>query len=806
MIIKKLTLYKFKRFFLSNIEILVLEPNTNIHIIVGTNGVGKSSLLSMCNPLPANLKKDFYDNGYKLVEIEHENKEYILLSGGDLGHKHSFLCDGVELNPGGTQTVQMKLCEEHFNITPYSNNIIIGLNRFTSMPSNERKKIFQDISTVDYSFPLKLYNNLKIRHRDIVGGIKTIQDNMIKTKALILEDKDIALTKETLTNLKEYIENIISLYNHNVYDNINIVTLRDEIKTYYRELVNLSNRIIPSTKEELEEANSSMMVSINSNKFIISNIKAKLSKIDTNYLKDDKEIKDKYSLLLANFGKKPIKEIGLINFDTIESVYNGFIEVKDTLMSYLDDLNNYNGVNTHKDNVSFISSKHDALNKQISRYDNTLKEYQHELKHLLSLKNEENIVTCTKCNNTWYNKYDANREIELTNLIKDIANKFNKASTEFKEIDLLKENIVNKVSIIHNVKQLVRSTPTLNDIWLHLFAQNDINTTSTNIYISIINGLIIDLFDYLEASMMHKEIVKLKEELDKIKSTNDLIKETLDGNVEDLEKQLNALINDNYKYEMIITERKKDIETINRINVARTKLRSLLRTYKKTFNNSIEQIRNNHIKILVNELKSMMVELEHKISLNDQYISKVDSDNKSIQELIDRENVLKIMIKELSPTEGLIAKSINSFLNKFIKDMNNVINTIWQYDIEILPCIVSDDNDLDYKFPVRVNGDEVMEDVSKLSSSMVEIVDLAFRLVYIKYSKLTDVPLILDEFAKTFDKIHRVKAYDVIENIFTQNFKQIFIVSHFESMYGRFVNSEITILGNQEQYIKDIAK
>lgn len=114
-------------------------------------------------------------------------------------------------------------------------------------------------------------------------------------------------------------------------------------------------------------------------------------------------------MLLANFGKKPIKEIGLINFDTIESVYNGFIEVKDTLMSYLDDLNNYNGVNTHKDNVSFISSKHDALNKQISRYDNTLKEYQHELKHLLSLKNEENIVTCTKCNNTWYNKYDANR-------------------------------------------------------------------------------------------------------------------------------------------------------------------------------------------------------------------------------------------------------------------------------------------------------------------------------------------------------------------------------------------------------------
>lgn len=806
MIIKKIILYKFKRFFLSNIELLELEPNTDIHIIVGTNGVGKSSLLSTMNPLPPNLKKDFYDNGYKKIIIEHNDKEYILLSGGDLGHKHSFICNDLELNPGGTQTVQIKLCEEHFNITPYSNNIINGLNKFTTMPANERKKIFQDISTVDYTFSLKLYNNLKIRHRDIVGGIKTIQDNIIKTKALVVEDKDIELTKETLINLKEYIEQIVSLYNHNVYDTINVVSLKEEIKTIYRELSNLSTKLVTNSKEELEDSINKNMVSINSNKFIINNIKNKLSKIDSNYLKDDKEVIEKLSILKAKYNPNKGKQIGTIDYDNIESVYNGFIEVKDTLMSYLDDLNNYNGINAKGDIVNDVINKHSLLNKQIERYDNTLKEYQHELKHLISLKSDDNLVTCTKCNNIWYNKYDANREVELNKLIKELVSKLDKVTIDFKELDIIKEKSLAKQTIITGIKQLIKSTPTLNDIWLYLFTNNDINTERSGVFVSQVNYLSIVLLEYLELSKEHNEIVKLEEELNKIKTTNDLIKQTLDGSIEDLEKQLNTLITTNYELELSISNNRKDIETINRINTSRTKLIGLLKTYKKTFNNTVEQIRNEHIKQLVRELKTMMVELEHKISLNSQYVSKIEADNVTIQELVEKENVLKILIKELSPTEGLIAKSINSFLNKFIKDMNNVINTIWQYDIEILPCIVSDDNDLDYKFPVRVNGDETMEDVSKLSSSMVEIVDLAFRLVYIKYSKLTDIPLILDEFARTFDKIHRVKAYDVIENVFTHNFKQIFIVSHFESMYGRFVNSEITILGNQEQYAKDIVK
>jgi ABC-type hemin transport system ATPase subunit len=76
---------------------------------------------------------------------------------------------------------------------------------------------------------------------------------------------------------------------------------------------------------------------------------------------------------------------------------------------------------------------------------------------------------------------------------------------------------------------------------------------------------------------------------------------------------------------------------------------------------------------------------------------------------------------------------------------------------------------------------------------MREVVDLAFKLVYIKYRKL-DVPLVLDEFGSSMDTTHQINSYNIIGDKLVNNFSQIFIVSHFESMYGRFSNSDISIL------------
>ena len=50
------------------------------------------------------------------------------------------------------------------------------------------------------------------------------------------------------------------------------------------------------------------------------------------------------------------------------------------------------------------------------------------------------------------------------------------------------------------------------------------------------------------------------------------------------------------------------------------------------------------------------------------------------------------------------------------------------------------------------------------------------------------------EFGRTMDATHRDAAYNIIDRIFSSNFNQIFLVSHFESMYGRFVNADLVQL------------
>jgi DNA repair exonuclease SbcCD ATPase subunit len=234
-------------------------------------------------------------------------------------------------------------------------------------------------------------------------------------------------------------------------------------------------------------------------------------------------------------------------------------------------------------------------------------------------------------------------------------------------------------------------------------------------------------------------------------------------------------------------------------------IRKLLKAIHNSKKILVEKEKNKQLILLVNDLKNILTETEFIVNNNNSIQAKIDSTKKELEELAVKEKVLRLLVKELSPNEGLIAKSINSFLNIFLSDMNVIINSVWSYQMEILPFDLTESEDLDYKFPIRVNNSEVIEDISKLSSSMMEIIDLAFRIVYVKYGNLQHYPLILDEFGRTFDQQHRTYGYDIIDKILSSSFKQIFIVSHFEESYLRFSHGDISILNTTNLDISNIS-
>ena len=103
----------------------------------------------------------------------------------------------------------------------------------------------------------------------------------------------------------------------------------------------------------------------------------------------------------------------------------------------------------------------------------------------------------------------------------------------------------------------------------------------------------------------------------------------------------------------------------------------------------------------------------------------IDKYKKTIDDIQSNIKVLDIILNEISPKNGLIAKSVSSFLNIIIENINAIINTVWDYKM-ILKAINVEDEVLNYKFKVEVEDKITINDVNNCSSGMKKIINFAF--------------------------------------------------------------------------------
>jgi len=130
-----------------------------------------------------------------------------------------------------------------------------------------------------------------------------------------------------------------------------------------------------------------------------------------------------------------------------------------------------------------------------------------------------------------------------------------------------------------------------------------------------------------------------------------------------------------------------------------------------------------------------------------------------------------------------------------VKMINAVIAEIWTYPMEVLPSQVEKD-ELNYKFPLDVNNGAVMpEDISRGSASQRDIINFAFKLLVMKFLKLEEMPLYLDEFGSTFDEQHRLNLIPFINQMLEMNqIRQLFFISHFSTTHGAFNQADVCVI------------
>lgn len=787
--IKELILTNYDRFFLNNIESIEFRPKQKLQLLLGTNGSGKSSLLSELNPLPIN-KNDF-TNGSKEITIEKDNNIFKLKS---TSNKNSFMLNNTELNDGGTKTVQLNLVKEYFNLTPKYNNIILGTEKLTAMSTNERKNILREMSTVDYSYGIYLYNTLKQELRDTVGYLKLMQIEMNNDISNIVNDEDILILKNDITKCKSMIDSLSMSYSKSEeYKDIPIIDLNIDMdildKNKLQADLDYNNKFIINIEEE------------------ITNLNKEIDSLD-DY---STTIKDSETL---NTKLKSLEEY----FKIINNKYNmekySPIDSKNRLEKLLNsNLNNINIELSYLDNIIFTPTEHKELKSKLEVLNNNLKIVSHgydnnskELEILLSNKTDNNKITCSSCGTMNYFGYSKEKEDILQEKVNNFKIKYDELNSQYLELYEVYQKQKQKITYLQEIKEIISDLSVI-PLYTDLVKKyvNDITSiTSTmlNIIFKNIEDFLIDIKDY---DSNNNELIEVKL---KISSGIEILNIYKRKYIEDKDKlinKLNVLLDKKREVSSNIVIIKNNIEKCNIVNKHIETLNTIITNYKFNKKQIVINNKNTILTNTIRELKSLLITLEDKYNNIEKIKSRIEINKKHIDSHEDIRVALQYAINALSPTEGIIAKSINSFINVFLNEMNTIINSVWSYELTLLPCQINESNDLDYLFAVKVaDNKKDIKDVAYLSTSMKDIVDLSFKIVFMKYMKLTHMPLMLDEFGVFMDDTHRNKVYDVIENLLSNNFSQIYFTANFKSIYGRFVDSDINILDDKNLELDDI--
>ena len=349
-------------------------------------------------------------------------------------------------------------------------------------------------------------------------------------------------------------------------------------------------------------------------------------------------------------------------------------------------------------------------------------------------------------------------------------------------------------------RSIVSHTGIISDFW-NKITEDDLFDQSPR----AIGTLLVSYKDDLSIDI---EIRKNDEEVIEKLKLLELTTENKDKDYEAVKRDLEELNNKIHENNVNLTLAYNKHEEMTKFNNAVMLLESRKKAIEEAINdlntntaNVFENQRREAFNAILRDLQSILASKERILHESVNQINMIKDLENEIGELTEKEKALKVGLKVLSPTEGLIAKGLYGFMQVFIRNMNAVIAKIWSYPFIIKPCNTGDEGsiDLTYKFPMVVNGVEGdHKDVSEGSSAMLEVVDIAFRICALKALKMGDSPLFLDEFGKTMDSVHRRATTNLINNLMEEDsFTQMFLISHDISQYGALSNCEICVLDSQ---------
>ena len=799
----------YKRFMLNGTGKFSMHITAPLQLVIGANGYGKSSLLWELSPLPAD-KADFIKTGNKVIHIEHRGVEYVLSSDFTRKHTHSFMIGEEEKNPGGTVSIQRELVKEYFGITNEIHELLQGRETFVGMDAMTKKYWFLKLSDNNYDYAVKIYNKLREKHRDINGAIRLAKKTLVVESEKLLQDRELEALEIETRELHEALNHLLEYRKPVEHDLDNLNVAQDKydriLMQLSTDLINTKNKLVNhelSAAEYAEElvavdkeligytALTAQYTQVYQDNTIKINILQRAQAKTIEQLHNDCE--SLYTTIEAAIGGSLIHRvhpdpIGALSAYT--AIQPALIDIAGEIPLNVDKRYSQEAYGEAKEKLAqMVEAKNRLLSIQAKA--------RAQLDHLEAHKGTPNLQ-CPKCSHKFSPHYSDEKYEQAK---KDLLNLTEELETVVYPAITTTEAYLEECGLYarsyRQFIQLCTGSPILAPYW-EILVEKKIYTDNPSAAIHELNLIQKDLEMQIEVCQQRKKLAEMEDTIKSLESvgTGDL-PGLLKANAE-----LEELISKYTAKQQNAQYRKNGItatlKTYADMQTLLDKVRNTIQIKRKINKEELETVRRMTLNELIRDLQSLLAAKEHTYGMASKQKGIVDRLAKEIESYGIDEQALAHLVRELSPTEGLIAEGLLGFIKNFCDQMNSIIAEIWSYELKVLSCeaIDSETVDLDYIFGMKVeNVEDPIKDIKKGSTGMVEIINLAFRLIAMVCLGLQDAPLFLDEIGSSFDAKHKTASVYMIKRLIEQStFSQIFMISHDYAQYGALSNVQICAL------------
>lgn len=780
----------FKRFPLTETDVFEYTFKSKLVMISGQNGAGKSSLLNELTPMPSD-KSNFTKNGFKEIHIEHNNSSYILVCDYRENASYSFIVNNEELNLSGNITAQKDLVFKHFHINAAIHELLVGAESFTNMSLLSRKKLFNSITHLNIDALLDNYNKLKEELKSNEILLKSnISITQIEEQKLINKDY-LTQLQLTLSRTKEFINFLLefraTLTQHTTELSLEAVySNTQQIQNKIKQILNKYNFLLTAYPyKDIPKYKTQHTSQINLTQY-------QLEQLYTQLEKKQEELRllhlsNKVDLNVLSEKKKLLQ----LDIDSLQSRLNILTDIQVDLQpiesclymleSALPELLRAIPINTDKqysrEKYNTYIADREKLLSTLTSLSTTEISINKELEHL---SKHSDLTVCPSCNYSW-SINDTVKTIEKLRkeLHSTLTDKL-AVQTKLQEVNSSIDQIVNYFDIYKQYSTLKSNTTRLKEFWAIVDSKQYIFLSPTDI---------LQQLKLLSNDIMHIRVIqKNNKELLDINNNLDLLDKVKNTNLEQVNIYLED-INNSIQEKLEVKKALQDsVSLLNKITTVYTHVDSLQKALEASRSdlftvNIAAPITNilNAIDTVLSTNKITAIEIEKELSSHSSIQMLIDKYTTQNQELQNNIKILNIVLTELSPKNGLIAKSVSTFLNIIINSINSTIDKIWDYKMTLKPIDIEYDS-LNYKFRVEVENKIIIDDVNKISSGMQEIVNLSFKLTLYRLLNLENYPIFFDELGGHLDNNHKKHLLSLVSEMSNnERYSQIFIITHTEN-------------------------